>query len=208
MGSENNRVLHRMWWVGCLETIQPPILPWFFHRDYASDVAGSVRYVFKKLPYRLQAPYPSQVYTNLDLTRSQNWPATSTLPQSDNLSPSAYNATTSADRSIQSTPEAEEDLADCLSQASTPVIEGCLEDEEAKQTKVGKSPSDTTPIGTQLGENPGSADAFSSAVEHGVGGVFGRQSRGEFHRTLTASILVLSYLSCRPGSLRVSISIK
>lgn len=32
-----------MWWVGYFESIQPPVLPWFFHRDYALDLVGGMR---------------------------------------------------------------------------------------------------------------------------------------------------------------------
>lgn len=39
----------RMWWIGYFEAVRPPALPWFFHRDYARDVANGTRRLLRDL---------------------------------------------------------------------------------------------------------------------------------------------------------------
>jgi hypothetical protein len=33
------RTLNRLWWLGLYESVQPPVLPWLFSRDYSHAIA-------------------------------------------------------------------------------------------------------------------------------------------------------------------------
>lgn len=77
--------LASMWWVGYLETVEPPVLPWFFHRDYAVVVACAVRYIFGaqnnlESPNSPDMSSPSQAYLELRSTPSSTSSSSSTAP--------------------------------------------------------------------------------------------------------------------------------
>lgn len=51
--------LHRLWWLGLYESLQPPVLPWLFSRDYSYVITFGVLKCIVGGQYSISAPLVS-----------------------------------------------------------------------------------------------------------------------------------------------------
>lgn len=172
-----------MWWIGCYETVRPPVLPWFFHRNYAVDMAEGVRYIFRarrcsQSTTSFEPSDPGRFHCELQSLTSST-PTTDGIPEGPTYLSSIHNSITSRRTALPGS-DSQMDLADCITITATEDLEWI--------TELPDSDSAVTSIDQQNVELTSTRNTFSSAIPHNEGGTLRRRT-GEWIRVRSIAAL-------------------